>query len=550
MQRDLLKFDRTKYDLIVVGAGIYGACIARDAAIRGLRVALLERGDFGNATSHNSLKLIHGGLRYLQHFDVLRVRQYIREKRNWLRIAPHLIRPLKFVIPTYGHGTRGREALWAALKLYEFISLDRNSGLFVEQYSLPGGILSCRECLEMIPELSRDGLTGGVFWYDAQMLDANRVLLECVKDAYHVGADVINYLEVNTFIGSDTRIQGVHAVDRLSGTELDILGSLVVNASGPWVNNLLRRGKRQLKALNAGLTKGMNLVTRQIFNGYAAGLTSKRESDALIGQTKRFFFVIPWYDCSVIGTSHLPFFGDVDKYYFTLEDIEQFLCEINAAYPALELALRDVLYCYSGLTPTDDSVNNSEAHRSHRDTIINHKYVDGVDGLISVFGIKYTSARLVAEHVVNLVFNQLGRKAPPCSTATRLLPGATCFSNTTILVKEVAQQLGRSLSEDEERMAEILGITLREVLKEPYPINNDKNNFLFYLLSHYSVKHEMAMHLEDIVLRRTGFAERGKLTDDLVIWCANMMGDTLGWSKQQRADEIAAVKKRNSMKFC
>ena len=398
MKRDLTRLAGQRFDLLVVGAGIYGACVARDAALRGLRVAIIDRADFGGATSHNSFKLIHGGLRYLQHLDLPRVRQSLAERRFWLRAAAHLIRPLRFVIPTYGHGSRGREALWCALRMHDLIGFDRNRDLPPSQRVPPGRVLSREELFALIPGISGEGVTGGVAWYDGQMEDADRVLLECLLDAADAGAEVANYVAAAGFLGDEARLEGVRARDVLAGDEFEIRAALTVNCAGPWVAELLRLAPRPLATDGiAGFAKGMNLVTRRLLEGeHAVGVASARRSDAIVGESARLYFITPWAGQSVIGTADLPYGGPPDGWRITEADVLQFIAEVNAAYPAAGLRPEDVRYCYGGLSPAEGEANG-QVRLSRQALIRDHGQSDALAGLISVLGVKYTTARLVAE---------------------------------------------------------------------------------------------------------------------------------------------------------
>jgi glycerol-3-phosphate dehydrogenase len=193
MKRELARLADTTFDVVVVGGGIYGAAIAREASLRGLAVALVEKGDFASATSSNSHKIVHGGLRYLQHGDLFRVRASIRERSALLRIAPHLVRVQSFLMPTYGHGLRGREALVAALSLNELLSFDRNRGLDRSRQIPPARMLSATECSRLAPGIPREGLTGGALWYDGLMIDSERMVLAFLMSAAEKGAALANY---------------------------------------------------------------------------------------------------------------------------------------------------------------------------------------------------------------------------------------------------------------------------------------------------------------------------------------------------------------------
>jgi glycerol-3-phosphate dehydrogenase len=541
MKRDLARLAGPRFDLLVVGAGIYGACVARDAALRGLRVAIIDRADFGGATSHNSFKLIHGGLRYLQHLDLARVRQSLAERRFWLRAAAHLIRPLRFVIPTYGHGSRGREALWCALRMYDLLGFDRNRELPPSQRVPPGRVLSRDELFALIPGLSGEGVTGGVTWYDGQMEDADRVLVECLLDAADAGAEVANYVAAAGFLGDEARLQGVRARDLLAGDEFEIRAALTVNCAGPWIAELLRVAPRPLATAGiAGFAKGMNLVTRRLLGGeHAVGVASARRSDAVVGESARLYFITPWAGQSAIGTADLPYDGPPDGWRITEADVLQFIAEINAAYPAARLGPEDVRYCYGGLSPAE-----GQAHRqvrlSRQALIRDHAQSDAVDGLISVLGVKYTTARLVAERVVDLALRKLGRRGARCETARRPLPGARGLGDPAALERELRAAPGVGADAAAVALLKPYGAAYRPVL-ERAPQTGSAVERVFRAACLHAVRHEMAVRLRDLVLHRSTLAAREGLPLQRLEWCAEMMARELGWTEQRKAAELEAA---------
>ncbi|MCC2662106.1 MAG: glycerol-3-phosphate dehydrogenase [Geminicoccaceae bacterium] len=552
MRRDLRHLDGTIYDLLVVGAGIHGACVARDAAMRGLRVALVEQGDFGNATSHNSFKLIHGGLRYLQHLDLRRVRESIEERRFWLQAAPHLIRPLKFVMATRGHGTRGREALWLALRAHDVIGSDRNRRLLPSQQTPSGRLISKKEYLRLVPSLAPSGLTGGAIWYDAQMEDADRVLLECVLAAAGAGTAVANYLTIDSLTGTATDIVGVRARDLLDGSELEIRARVTVNACGPWSGDLLRRAPRDLsEGHGLDLTKGMNLVTRKLFDGYAVAVVSRRISDAVLGRGQRLYFITPWYDCSVIGTVHLPYKGHPERCRFAESEVAAFLDEVNDACPGACLTLDDVRYCYGGLTPAE-GMQRGEVKRARRSIVIDHQRTDAMAGLVSVVGVKYTTARLVAEHTVDLVFRKLSRTPPPPCTVRHVpLIGAQGFEDSAALNRQIVGALNSDVEQDGTELLKRYGSIFAKVLQvgaKPAPQKSLRE--ILYCCCLHAVREEMAVSLKDLVFLRTNLAARGRLPEGFLSSCADMMQAELGWSMRRKESEVAAAQAHAAARFC
>ena len=528
MQRNLSTFQSARYDILVIGGGIYGACIARDAALRGLHVALLECGDFGNATSHNSLKLIHGGLRYLQHLDFVRVRQSVRERRIWLGMAPHLVHPLKCVIPTIGHGTRGPEALWCGLKLYEVLSFDRNRGMPSERWIPKGGVLSRKQLLELIPGLDADDISGGAFWYDAQAIDTDRLLIEVVQGAVDAGAEVANYLAVNDFLHDNGRVSGVRATDKLLGEELEIHARMTINAAGPWISKLVSKALNGRKsAYTSGLTRGMNLVTRSLDADYAFGVPSARTSDAVLGSSKRLFFITPLDGCTMIGTSHLPYSGNPDDCTYTENDAQAFLQEINAAYPSAHLTMNDVRYWYGGLTPAEEDSGQGEVKRSRQSELFDHARQDGLDGLISVNGVKYTTARLSAEKAVDLAIRKLGRQPLTCLSGVTPLPGARNAPATGY------QQKGHA-----SRDLQLYGCNADRIQALMEPGSAPDHEAVFKARCRYAIDQEMAVRLQDVVLRRTSLAQQGKFTEGMLDWCATTMAQQLQWSDDRKQREL------------
>lgn len=542
MKRALEALGSSFYDVVVIGGGIYGACIARDAALRGLRVALLERGDFGHATSHNSLKLIHGGLRYLQHLDLRRVRDSIRERTRWLKSAPHLIRPLEFIIPTYGHGARGREALWSAAQLYNVLAADRNRGLAPEQYLPSARVVSRAECRRRIAGINHAGVTGGCLWYDGQMQNADRVVLECVEDAVEAGTDAANYVEARGLIIEKAQVKGVRLHDLLSDTALEIRARLVVNAGGPWLAKVLGPGLVARYRHPLLLSRALNLVTRPLVRRYAVGVSSHRASDAVVGHSKRLYFITPWRGLNVIGTTHLPFDDDPDAYRITRSEVETFIDEINRAYPPAELTREDVVYCYGGLTPAAEGLDGNEIRRARRSLVIDHSQEDGVGGLLTVCGAKFTTARAVSEQVVDAAERKLGRRPTACATREKVFPGARDYPGRAALRENMQQRLGGALDDAALESLEDYGTRYERMLRLGSWNGQASEQSIFQARCRYAVREEMAQSLADLVFRRTDLAARGLLTEHALRWCASMMMSELQWAGLKSVEELGKVR--------
>jgi glycerol-3-phosphate dehydrogenase len=403
VKRDLGALANREHDLLVVGGGIHGAAAAWDAADRGLSVALVEAEDFGSGTSWNSLKTIHGGLRYLQTLDLRRMRESIRERRTLLNIAPEIVRPLPFVVPTYGHGLKGREALAMALRLNDLVSVDRNKGLPPEQCIPPGGMLSRAEALELFPGLPQAGLNGAARWTDAQVESSERLTVGFVRAAADAGAAVANHLAVEGFLRSDSRVAGVRCRDHVGGGLVDMRARLVLNAAGPGMDAVLRLAG--IAEARTPLLRAVNLVFRRNFVGSCA-LGASSEG--------RFLFLVPWRGRSMVGTAYWPAASAAD------DDVPSFLEEARRAYPWAHIESGDMTLVHRGLVPGRPGAGGLVTR--HR--LIDHERDDGVPGLISAQGVKYTTARGVAQEAVDLALLRLDRRGGPCRTASSRLSHA------------------------------------------------------------------------------------------------------------------------------
>lgn len=531
MERNLGALDRD-FDVLVVGGGVYGACLARAAARGGLNVALLERGDFGSGVSHNSLKIIHGGFRYIQHFDLPRIWESVAAQRGWLRAAPHLVRPLRCVIPAYGYGTRGPLAFAAGICAFHGVTIGRNAGLSGSLRLPPSGILSRRSLLSMYPELDRKDLKGGAYWYDAQMLDANRLIFECVRDAWLHGAAVANHVEVLHLLSAGPKVEGAVARDVLTGREFEVRARVTVNATGPYIESLLTGSKLSSSKRSLVWTRNVNIVTRKLFDTHdAVGVGSQRPSDAAVGASKRLFFVTSWQDRSVVGTSHVKHEGDPQDIRDEVrKDVQALLAEVNEALPNAKLDADDVLYVHSGLTPAEDDVE-----RAKRSTVIDHEQVDGQRGLITVLGIKYTTAPTVAASVMRLIQRILkrDRQALPAAEFWRALPGAVGYT--------MERENDDFASTDWAWARRIYGRNAEEMRSALPPDGLSEAEHIFRCRVLYGIRNEMVMRLRDAVFRATDLAERGRLTAAQLDWCANVLADTYGWNAQRRQSEMEEV---------
>lgn len=406
MKRDTAALASRQHDLLVIGGGIYGAAAAWDAAQRGLATALVEREDFGAGASFNSLKTIHGGMRYLQKGDLLHLRDSVRERRSLLRIAPELVRPLPFLVPTYGHGMAGREVLAIGLLLNELLTLDRNAALAPENRIGAGRTVDSATALRLVPGLPRRGLTGAALWFDAQAVSTERLTLAFVHAAASAGALCANHLEAVSLLRSGGRVVGASVRDTTSGRRFEIAARMVLNAAGPWADDVL--ALVDLGRPRAPLLRARNLVLRR----------APRVPFAVGAKTEgRFLFLVPWEGVTMLGTSYEPA-------EWAPTDPLAFLEDGRRAFPWAEIAPADVTLVHEGLMPGRGDARGLLT----RPRLVDHEAVDGLSGLVSMQGVKYTTARAVAERAIDLVGQRLGRDLPPCRTAVTPLAEARLLS--------------------------------------------------------------------------------------------------------------------------
>ncbi len=448
------------FDVLVVGGGIYGLTIAYDCAQRGLSVALIDRADFGSGASFNHLRTLHGGLRYLQTLDIGRARESLRERRTFARIAPEAIRLQPFVLPLARSLTRGMLAMQAGFALDRLVAFDRNQGVPPALKVPAGTVLSRAETVRRFPNLDTPGLTGAAMWHDYVSTESDRLTLSFGLAAAAHGAVLVNYMAATAPLRDDARVAGVRASDGPSGTVVEIGARVTVNAAGGGVNGWM--GSTGADAIP--MMKAMNLVTRREAGYVAVGGRST---------SGRNLFQVPWRNRVLFGTweSDQPSAANENDAAITEADIAAFIAEINQAFPTGELTRAAVTLVHRGLVPHEERID------------------DRTDGLITVAGTKYTTARAVAQRVTDLVFGKLGRAAVPCRTDATPLP----FKGSVDLVT--------------------------------------------------AVRDEMVVTLADAVIRRTPMGALGCPDEADLARASTIVGGELQWSPERMQQEIAAVRR-------
>jgi glycerol-3-phosphate dehydrogenase len=382
-------------DLVVIGGGIQGACVALEAARRGLRPLLVERGDFGAATSANSLRILHGGFRYLQTADLARLAVSVRERRWFCRSFPDLVRPLPCLLPLHGRGVQRPAMLRPALALYDLLSAGRNRGV-PEAVHLPrGAVLSSARVVEVFPAVRREGLVGGALWHDALMVDPDRILGEILAWSRALGGTTLDHVEA-VGLRTGEGVTGIHALDRRTGAALAFDAPVVVNCAGPWATDVA----------DALGSPAPGLVKRAL----AFNLLLDREpvaSAAVAVQPAaggRMLFVVPVGSRMLAGTCHAPWTGPSTVPAPTEAQVMEMLAGLNAAIPGLDLARRDVAEVQAGFMP---AARPGDGMPATRPVVLDHGRRGGPRGLFSVVGVKYTTARDLAERVLTRAYGRM-----------------------------------------------------------------------------------------------------------------------------------------------
>lgn len=515
------------YDMIVIGAGINGAGIARDATLRGLRVLLVEKNDLGGATTATSSRLIHGGLRYLEHYEVSLVRESLRERERLLKSAPHLVRPLPLTLPIYKGHSRGPFMIRLGMIAYDVLSYDK---------SLPRHKMFSKEgALEQEPGLDPDGLKAAARYYDAQAEFPERLVVENVLDAVANGATVLTHTDVDDFEVEAGVVRGIHYTDRITGERDSAYARITLNVSGPWVDDVLadvHNGPDVTRLV--GGTKGSHIVVEPFPGAPKDALYIEARQDG------RPYFIIPWADLYLIGTTDIRFDGDPDRVVASEEEIAYLLKETNLAIPDAGLAREDVLYTFSGLRPLPYQAEGAEGAITRRHIVKDH--APQFEGLLSIIGGKLTTYRSLAEEAVTDAFKKMHRKAPRSRTRDMPLPGGVeRFDQFSRQFRKNAPEWLSGASADwllkvyGTRARDVVALaeadaSLRELLGEGHPAIAAVIPFAF--------DQEFARAFSDVMLRRTMIALDENAGLDVAEAACAVAQRSQGWDDARAGAEL------------
>jgi glycerol-3-phosphate dehydrogenase len=445
---------------------------------------------------------------------------------------------------------QGKQVLRAGFLLYDFTVFDRNLGLRDKGRRIPWGrIISREQCLKLFPDLEKRGLSGAGIFYDAQFYNPPRLALAFLRSAVNAGAQIGNYLEVASFIRKGHRILGIEVKDVLTGNQLEIRGKMVLNASGPWADQLLGNGTELRLRPKPNFSRDAGFVVRGRLTGdYAlACRIESKDPYALLSRKGRHIFMVPWRDYTLIGVWHVVHDRGPDAFNVTDKELKAFLGELNESYPSLDLTLEDISMVYAGLTLFGENrPGTTDLSFGHRSLLIDHAKNNHVDGLITLIGVRATTARGMAEKAINLVFKKLGATAPKSKTAITPVYGGRidCFEE---FLRQAIDRHGSSFSTNVIRsLVHNYGSEYREVLK--YVLQNPTwaetvgNSKIFKAEIIHAVREEMAQKLGDVVLRRTELGTGGHPGENALQACADLMARELGWTENRVRTELTEVR--------
>jgi glycerol-3-phosphate dehydrogenase len=524
------------FDLLIVGGGVTGAGLALDAAVRGLRVALVEKRDFSAGTSSRSTKLIHGGLRYLEHFDFALVREGLRERALLLELAPHLAEPFPFVIPVYRDARRNYDRpikMRAGLWLYDFLAGRRNIARHRR--------VSREEALKLAPQLDPRGLGGAFVYYDGRT-DDSRLVVEVMKTAHARGAFIANHTRLVSFIkGDGGMIAGARLSDELTGEEFESRARLVINATGVWVDEVGGLGGGEAAAdKQVRPSKGVHLVV----SPERLRVTTAWLIPAI--GVRRFYFVVPWGGRVIVGTTDADFAGGKDDPRAEAAEIAEILQAVNAYFPDARLEPSDVISTQAGLRPLISSAGSAQAT-----TAVSRKeeLFEGRDGLISLAGGKLTTYRLMAEKGVDLAARRLAERFDVRAGESRtdgVVIGGGAIKRSEIESAVVRVSAEERLSPETIRhLISAYGSDFRRVVeltRGDEALRRPLADGLPHLAAEavYAARCESAMTVADVLTRRTRLALlAGAASLECAPRVAELMARDLGWGEHERAAQVA-----------
>ncbi len=530
-EKQLDQVASAKYDVAIIGGGINGAGIALDLAKRGVKTILLEKKDFGWYATSSSTKLIHGGLRYLEYFELSLVRESMAERERLLSNAPHLVKPLKLNVPIYKHSKRPAWMLRAGLTLYDILSYDKS----LPNHKYYANNKKQRALKAIDPALNQEDLTAVCSYYDCQVAFPERLALELVIGAEEAGATVLNYFEVlGLSQDPEQKCHVLKGIDKLSENKHEIMATYVINAGGPFVDNV-NINLEQAVGRKMGGSKGSHLLINRFIGGPEEAIYVEARQDG------RPYFIIPWLDYYLVGTTDIFYDGDMNEVHATKAEVKYLLYELNQLIPGHTFTEEDVLYTYSGIRPLPYEPGKNERSVTRRHIILDHAKAGGSPGIFSIIGGKLTTYRSLAEETADLICKQMGLRVA-CSTQKGLLPGAKLTPEVQAAISYLANR--HEVSEEiVEHLLSFYGSRTKEVLEQigEFPelatrISESRPEIMAEIA--FAITAEHAETLADIYFRRTSIGSYADRSEGVVESIAEFAAEKLGWSPSEIQEEI------------
>lgn len=486
--RNIERSANEKFDIIIIGGGIYGIMLALESGFRNKRTLLLERDDFGGATSFNHLRTLHGGLRYLQSMDLPRFFESVKERKWFLIHYPQLSKVLPCLMPLYGKGLHRNSILKVALFMNDLLSYKRNAFVSPERHLSNGKVISAESTKKIFPNVEYEDLKGGAIWHDGMISEHQRLLIEILRWACEMGTMALNYVSANGLLTQNNTTIGVKAIDRESGNKVDFIAPIVINATGPWSREIARNFDRDYPSLFVTRILNWNILfKRKTLSDHAIAVTPLKG----VGHT---YFFHNWKNRMLVGTGEEPIPDSNSNNFPTEQQIHLFIEELNLAVPELSLGMDDIEYIYSGILP-----GTSKGKLAKREAIIRHEDEGGPKGFFSLSGVKYTTSRLVAEKTLNLIFPEtISKTSRFTTTSPRPSKNIATFSYNWM------------------------------------PSANDKN---WLQTLKQLIEDESVMHLDDLLFRRTSLGDNSQRVLKILPQTRNLFT----WTDSRWAQEIDRI---------
>jgi len=547
-KRDLSGLVDQQFDVVIIGGGITGAWLSLHCVQQGYKTALIEKADYASQTSAASSKMLHSGIRYLQQLQFDKVRESAMERAEFIYAAPHLSNAVPFVVPTYRDFKRSKFFLRCGMLAYQTLSLGENAIIDSKEQILPGVRSISDSELNKICDLENEPHTGAVVFHERHMIDSERMVLAIIQTARESGAQVHNYVTAQDFIGEVDCVEGLLALDQISGNEFTINAKLVINAAGPWVDNLNSKLLNADKAPSINrFAVGSHIVTRQLCD-HAIALTTKHQADSKIDRGGRHVFAIPWRGYSLIGTSY----GEIDSangdVSLQAEHVDQLLEAINDAMPSAKLVRDDIISGYCGLY--DFHTNNIKStvyQGSGEYQIIDHQNANNVGGIVTAIGAKYTTGRKISALTMKLVNKKLS--APNTRSLSKQKLHGSDYESLSELRKIKREQYEHQYkAETIDHLLMSYGseidVFLASIDHAPElqkTICATQADLLGQVV--WAIDNEQAVTLNDIIFGRTSLGLLGIQKSELLT-VAKLMAGHLGWSSDELQRQLSMTSQR------